>query len=81
MGMESIIVSGEVAKALNVPAKSGHLILQVSSKGAASKLGLPPGYIPSISNGIELLFGGDIIIDGIKFDDCNTVYFIRKKLE
>lgn len=39
-GMESILISGDLAKALNLPQESGLLILNMSTKGIASKLGL-----------------------------------------
>ena len=82
-GMESMIISGNVAKALNVPQESALLVLKLSSKGAANKIGLHGGYIPATIDGIDVLIGGDIILSfaGIKFQGYNSQPLIEKKLE
>jgi len=82
-GMESVILSKEMARLLNVPQESGLLILQVSSKGAAAKIGLIGGYIPSIIGDRELLLGGDIILEiaGVKFVDLDASFKVKEKLK
>lgn len=82
LGMESIIVTGDLARALNIPGESGLLILKLSSKGTAIKLGLRGGYIPAIIDEVSLLLGGDIILDiaGIKFEDENSGFLIKNEL-
>ncbi len=82
-GMESVIINGDIAKALNVPQESALLILKLSSKGAANKIGLRGGTIPATIHGMELLIGGDIILDfaGIKFENYNFQALIMKKME
>lgn len=82
-GMESVIITGNIAKALNVPQESGLLVLNLSSKGAANKIGLKGGTIEATIDGVELLIGGDIILDfaGIKFEDTNFQNLIKQKLE
>ena len=81
-GIESMILSDEMARILNVPQESGLLILSISSKGAAAKLGLRGGYLPGTINGEEVLLGGDIILEiaGIKFIDEDSRYEIREKI-
>lgn len=81
--MESVIISGNIAKALNVPTTSGLLVLSLSSKGAASKIGLKGGTIDAIIDGTELIIGGDIILDfaGIGFDKLNFRSLINNKLD
>jgi len=81
-GMESVLVTGNIAKALNVPQDSGLLIVGLSTKGAGSKLGLRSGYISSVIDGVELLTGGDIILEiaGIKLENTNSLFLIRNKL-
>ncbi len=81
-GMESILVDGTLAKALNVPQESGLLIVNLSSKGAAGQLGLQGGYIPAIIDGIDLRIGGDIILEmaGIQITDVNSLFRIRQKI-
>ncbi|WP_299535700.1 trypsin-like peptidase domain-containing protein [Ulvibacterium sp.] len=81
-GMETLLLTPELAGVLNVPQKSGLLVVVVSSKGSASKLGLQGGYIPATINDTELLLGGDIILEvaGIKFEDKNSRSLIKQKL-
>lgn len=78
-GLESIIISGELAAALNVPQQSGLLVTKISSKGKASLLGLQGGYIPANINGSEVLIGGDVILEigGITVKDNNSLFAIR----
>ena len=82
VGMESMLVDGALAKALNVPQEGGLLITKVSSKGAASELGLQGGYLESTIEGIDLILGGDIIIEinGIKLADTNSLFKVRNVL-
>jgi len=82
-GMESIIVSGNLARALNVPQKSGLLVLNVSTKGIANEIGLQGGYIKATIDGTPLILGGDIILEiaGIKFEDANSTAQMKAKLD
>ncbi len=81
-GLESVLVSNEIAAALNVPQEAGLLVTNVSSKGPASLLGLQGGYIVANINGTELLIGGDIIlsIGGIKIINNNSLFQIRSHI-
>lgn len=81
-GMESMMVSGSIAAALNVPQESGLLVMYVSSKGAAGQLGIQGGFIPATIDGLDLLIGGDIILEmaGIQVKDINSLFEIRKKI-
>lgn len=82
-GMESILITKDLAKALNLPQDSGLLILRMSSKGIAAKLGLQAGTIPVTINDVEIVIGGDIILDfaGIKIEDINFQTLAKKKME
>lgn len=82
-GMNSILLTGSAAKALNVPQESGLLVLTVSSKGTAAKIGLKGGFIEATIDGVELLIGGDIILDiaGIGFEQPNFQKLLRKRME
>lgn len=81
-GMESMLLEGELALALNVPQESGLLITSLSSKGAASQLGLKPGYLQANIEGMDLIIGGDIILEmaGVKITDVNSLFMIRQKI-
>lgn len=82
-GMESVLISGNMVKALNVPQETGLLVVNVSSKGKARELGLVGGYIKANIDGTEILLGGDIILNvaGITIEDTNSFFLIRKKIE
>ena len=82
-GMNFILVTGVIAEALNIPQESGLLVLSLSSKGAASKIGLRGGFIEATIDGVELLIGGDIILDfvNVNFSQPNFQHLIKKKLE
>lgn len=81
-GMESILITGNIARVLNVPQDTGLLITNVSTKGAASQLGLRGGDVSSTIDGTELLIGGDIILNiaGITLEDTNSFFLIRDLL-
>ena len=81
-GIESILIDGSIAKALNVPQEAGLLITSLSSKGAASELGLQGGFIAAVIEGNELIIGGDIILEigGITVKNNNSMFQIRNKL-
>ncbi|MGI9547862.1 MAG: S1C family serine protease [Flavobacteriaceae bacterium] len=81
-GMESMLVSGAIAAALNVPQESGLLVMNVSSKGAGGQLGIQGGYIPATIDGVDLVIGGDIILEmaGILVKDVNSLFEVRKKI-
>ena len=81
-GMQSMVVNGSLAAALNVPQEAGILVMTLSSKGAASQLGLQGGFMPATIEGVEILLGGDIILEmaGIKVTDLNSIFEIRQKI-
>lgn len=82
-GMNSILLTGSAAKALNIPQEYGLLVLTVSSKGKAAKIGLRGGFIKATIDDVKLLIGGDIILDigGIRFGQPNFQKLIRKRME
>jgi serine protease Do len=82
-GINSILISGDVAAALNVPQQSGLLVISVSSKGPGSLIGLQGGYIPANINGSEILIGGDVILEigGVRITDNNSLFKIREQIK
>ncbi|NAS11483.1 S1C family serine protease [Poritiphilus flavus] len=81
-GMETLLLNPELSMVLNVPQKSGLLVISISSRSPAAQLGLRGGYIPANINGTDLLLGGDIILEvaGIKFEDKNSRSLIKSKI-
>lgn len=82
-GMESVVVSGDLAKALNLPQESGLLILSLSTQGVMSKLGLEGGTIPITIKDAEIVIGGDIILSiaGIEIEDINFSELVKEKVK
>jgi S1-C subfamily serine protease len=81
-GIKSIIISGELAKALNIGQKTGLLVQSVSKGSMADLSNIQPGYIPTIINNRKILIGGDVILSimGVKIKDLNSFKQIREKL-
>ena len=70
-GLEAYLVSGALARALNVPQEAGLLIQRVANDSPGEKLGLKPGKIPVKIAGERILIGGDIVLEvqGIPISD------------
>lgn len=62
-GIEGVIVTGDIAEALNVPGGGGYLIVTVASKGLGAQVGLVGGTVKAVIEETELLIGGDVILE------------------
>lgn len=60
-GLSGMLVTGTLAKALNLPA-AGILVQQVAANSPASRIGLRPGTIQATIGGQALLLGGDVVL-------------------
>jgi S1-C subfamily serine protease len=83
-GLEAYLVSGPLARALNVPQGAGLLIQRVANDSPGEKLGLKPGMIPVKIAGERILLGGDIVLEvhGIPIsDDFRETCRIEDKTE
>ena len=63
VGLDVYLVSGELAKALNLPQEAGLLIQRVAKGSPGDKLGFRPGNIPIQIGRQKLLIGGDIVLE------------------
>ncbi|MBW1766779.1 MAG: trypsin-like peptidase domain-containing protein [Deltaproteobacteria bacterium] len=63
IGLDVYLVSGDLAKALNVPQEAGLLIQRVANESPGHKLGFRPGNIPIKIGRHKLLIGGDIVLE------------------
>jgi S1-C subfamily serine protease len=61
-GLTGVLLTGNLAKALNVPQAEGVLVQQVAVSSPAAQMGLRPGTIPATVDGRNLLLGGDVIL-------------------
>jgi len=61
-GVAGVLLTGNLARALNLPQAEGMLVQQVATNSPAAQLGLRPGTIPATVDGRTLLLGGDVIL-------------------
>jgi serine protease Do len=62
-GFDGLLVTGEMAKALNLPQAAGVLIQRVADGSSGSRLGILAGTIRVSVSGQDILLGGDVILD------------------
>lgn len=62
-GLEFNVVSGPLAKALNVPQDAGLLVQRVAEKSLGYFMLLEPGKIPVKIGREEFFIGGDIVLE------------------
>lgn len=81
-GIESLVLSFEMARILNVPQESGWLVQHVVRNSPAGKLGIQGGFRKVSIDGQEIMLGGDIIlqVDDIKITGEESVYQIWEYL-
>ncbi|MDA0740275.1 MAG: trypsin-like serine protease [Nitrospirae bacterium] len=62
-GVYGYLLTGDMAKALNLPQSTGFLIQRVGRGSLAARAGIRAGTIPATINGVSLTVGGDIVLD------------------
>ena len=70
-GVEGVLLTGPMARMLNVPQPAGLLIQRVAAGSPGARLGLQPGTVPIMMNDHGLILGGDIVLEigGIPISD------------
>lgn len=61
-GVEGVLVTGVVAKALNLPQPAGFLVTKVAKDSLAERSGLVGGQLDSMIDDQRLMIGGDVIL-------------------
>ena len=82
-GVVGYLLTGDIARAFNVPdARAGLLVQRVAHGSLAERLGLRGGTLPALVAGEELLMGGDIVVsvDGIALGTRTAYEDVRKRL-
>jgi serine protease Do len=76
VGLEGVLVTGIVAKALNVPQAAGFLVTDVTKDSLADQMGLTGGQVQAVIDDEDLLIGGDVIlkINGIPISIDRRAY-------
>lgn len=62
-GLEGIVISGKIARILNVPQEAGLLVQRIAKGSPAEHMGLQAGDMRATINDREILVGGDIILN------------------
>jgi len=61
-GIDGLLVTGDLAKALNLPQPAGFLVQRVGEGSIGSSLGLNPGTMRATIQGTDIILGGDVIL-------------------
>lgn len=61
-GLSGVLLTGKLAKALNLPQSAGVLVQQVAANSPAAQIGLRPGTMQATIKGQTLRLGGDVIL-------------------
>jgi serine protease Do len=64
-GVSGRLLSGDLAKMLNLPQSSGLLIQRVADGSAAARIGIRGGTTKATIGGTEVTLGGDIILETV----------------
>lgn len=81
-GIEGILISGDFALAMNIPALGGIFVQTVVEGSPGYLMGLNGGIVPVNILGEEIMIGGDVIlkIDGISCDSEEKLDQIRDQI-
>ena len=61
-GIDGLVVTGAMAKALNLPQAAGFLVQRIGDGSIGSQLGINPGNLRATIRGMDILLGGDVIL-------------------
>jgi S1-C subfamily serine protease len=61
-GVSIVPLSGELARALNLPQPAGLLVMHAAEDSPGAQMGLRAGSTPALVGGVPLMLGGDIIL-------------------
>ena len=61
-GIDGLVVTGAMAKALNLPQAAGVLVQRIGDKSIGSQLGINQGSLRATIHGMDILLGGDVIL-------------------
>jgi len=62
-GIDGVLVTGDMAKALNLPQPAGVLVERVAGGSIAERMGLQPGTLRVNVGGADIVLGGDVILN------------------
>jgi len=62
-GIDGLLVTGGLARALNLPQPAGFLVQRIGDGSMGSRLGVNPGILHATIQGSDILLGGDVILN------------------
>jgi serine protease Do len=62
-GIDGLVVTGAMAKVLNLPQAAGVLVQRVGDGSIGKSLGINPGTVRVTIQGTDILLGGDVILN------------------
>ncbi|MEW8051156.1 MAG: hypothetical protein AB2809_12330 [Candidatus Thiodiazotropha sp.] len=82
-GLTGVLITPELARAVNYPFNHGILIQAIAKDSFAEKIGLRESIVPAKIGKRELLLGGDVIVPvaGITIKGDRSLQEIRNKVE
>lgn len=63
LGIESLMIDGDVARAFHLPQPAGLLVQSISDGSLADRLGLREGSLPARIGELDLVLGGDVLLE------------------
>ena len=78
-GIAGILLTGNLARALNLPQAEGMLVQQVAANSPAAELGLRAGTIRATVDGRSMLLGGDVILSVLGVQIGEETYEKRRE--
>ena len=81
-GLEGFLLSGDLARAFNLPVSAGLLVQRVADGSPAQRVGIRGGSLPVRLGDDSLLLGGDVIlaVAGIRMTEPDAREKIRQRL-
>lgn len=81
-GLDSYLLSGDLAKIFNLPQAVGLLIQRVAQQSPSARIGLRGGTTKATVDGQSLMVGGDVILEvqGIPISDRTSYERIQERL-
>jgi serine protease Do len=81
-GLSGVLLSGDLAAALNLPQPAGLLVQRVAANSPSAKIGLRGGTTKATIDGTSVTIGGDVILDvaGVPIERGSTYERIQADL-
>ena len=61
-GIDGFVITGDLAKALNLPQPAGFLVQRIGEGSMGSRLGINPGTLRATIQGTDILLAGDVLL-------------------